>query len=181
MSSRPHTGLIGAAGEYHVAAQLSMRGWLATVTIKNAPGTDVLAQHLDMGTLVAIQTKTTSSSGDSLVLGLKDERPAPRDNEWYVFVVMKGVDARPDFFVMPRDHVSALLYVGHRNWLAQPGRGGAQRKDNSMRNVFPAEIQPYREDWDSLLAPPSQRAYELPPWFDEKAPVHGYPPGHPRA
>ena len=33
------TGLTGAAGEYYVAAELSRRGWLATVTIKNAPGT----------------------------------------------------------------------------------------------------------------------------------------------
>ena len=33
---RPHTGLTGAAGEYYVAAELSRRGWLATVTIKNA-------------------------------------------------------------------------------------------------------------------------------------------------
>jgi hypothetical protein len=36
------TGLTGAAGEYHVAAQLSQRGWLATITKKNSPGTDEL-------------------------------------------------------------------------------------------------------------------------------------------
>ena len=51
------TGLTGAAGEYYVAAELSRRSWLATVTIKNSPGTDVLAQRLDRRRLVAIQTK----------------------------------------------------------------------------------------------------------------------------
>jgi hypothetical protein len=53
-------GLIGAAGEYYVAAELSRRGWLATVTVKNAPGTDVLAQRADTGRMFAVQTKTAS-------------------------------------------------------------------------------------------------------------------------
>ena len=35
---------VGVAGEYLVAAQLTLRGWLATVTLKNSPGIDVLAQ-----------------------------------------------------------------------------------------------------------------------------------------
>ena len=41
--ARAHqTNLIGAAGEYYVAAELSRSGWLATVTLKNARGIDVL-------------------------------------------------------------------------------------------------------------------------------------------
>jgi hypothetical protein len=42
--SKIPTGLTGAAGEYYTVAELSRRGWLATVAIKNSPGTDVLAQ-----------------------------------------------------------------------------------------------------------------------------------------
>ena len=57
---RMPTGLTGAAGEYYVAAELSRRGWLATVTIKNAPGTAVLAQNPITKLTVAIQTKTSS-------------------------------------------------------------------------------------------------------------------------
>ncbi|HSI36145.1 MAG TPA: hypothetical protein VK986_21355, partial [Tepidisphaeraceae bacterium] len=49
------TGLTGAAGEYHVAAELSRRGRLATVTIKNSPGTDVLAQRRDRSAMVAAE------------------------------------------------------------------------------------------------------------------------------
>ncbi len=55
------TGPIGAAGEYHVAVQLSQRNWLATITIKNSPGTDVLAQHVETGVVVAIQTRRRRS------------------------------------------------------------------------------------------------------------------------
>lgn len=56
--------LAGAAGEYLVASHLSALGWQATVTLKNAPGTDILAQHPDDGLLVAIQTKTKTASKD---------------------------------------------------------------------------------------------------------------------
>lgn len=61
-----------------MAAELSRRGWLATVTIKNAPGTDVLAQRLDDGRLVSIQTKT--STGTGFLLGERSELPAARDD-----------------------------------------------------------------------------------------------------
>jgi hypothetical protein len=60
-----------------------MLGWLATVTIKNAPGTDLLAQHLDSGRVPTIQTKT-ASPGNKFTLSEKDERPAQGDNEYFL-------------------------------------------------------------------------------------------------
>jgi hypothetical protein len=40
--------------------RLSRRGWLATVTMKNSPDTDVLAQHPESERLIRVQTKTAS-------------------------------------------------------------------------------------------------------------------------
>jgi hypothetical protein len=94
------TGLTGAAGEYYVAAELSLLGWLATVTIKNAPATDVLARNLATGRVVAIQTKT-ASPGNNFRLGPKDEVPSAVDNEWYLFVGIAASRQRPDFFYGP--------------------------------------------------------------------------------
>jgi hypothetical protein len=59
-----------------VAAELSLRGWLATPTIKNAPGTDVLAQYREEGILVAIQTKT-ASMGNQFMLNARRLLPSP--------------------------------------------------------------------------------------------------------
>lgn len=81
--------MTGAAGEYYVAAELSRRGWLATVTIKKAPGTDVLAQRMETALTVATQTKT-SSSGKRFLLSEKDERLARTSHEWYVLVRLKS-------------------------------------------------------------------------------------------
>jgi hypothetical protein len=113
MAARTQKGLVGAAGEYHVAAELSRRGWLATVTIKNSPGTDVLAQLLETQRMVAIQPKTTFGESKFRLKDL-DERPARNDNEWYVFVRLNGDFDRPDFYVVPRDVIAGCIYAGHR-------------------------------------------------------------------
>jgi len=52
------TAITGAAGEYFAAAELSARGWIATISVRGAPATDVLAQHAETGRLIAVQTKT---------------------------------------------------------------------------------------------------------------------------
>ena len=56
------------------------------------------------------------------------------DNEWYALVALGAVDERPDFFLVPRNAVATIIYVGHRKRLAEPGRGGRERRDSSMRN-----------------------------------------------
>jgi hypothetical protein len=52
------TVITGAAGEYFAAAELSARGWVATISVRGATATDVLAQHAASGRLIAVQTKT---------------------------------------------------------------------------------------------------------------------------
>jgi hypothetical protein len=145
-------GLTGAAGEYYVAAELSRQDWLATVTIKNSPGTDVLAQRRDGSRMVAIQTKT--SSGTSWQLGIKDERPAVRDNEWYVLVSLGQPLERPSFYVMPRSIVAALVYLEHQDWMLESGHvhGPARgvRKENERRTIRTKWIEGYLDRWDLL-------------------------------
>jgi hypothetical protein len=174
------TGLIGAAGEYLVAAELSRRGWLATVTVKNAPGTDVLAQHFETGHVIAIQTKTTTGN-DSFVLGAKDETPTRKTNEWVALVRLGKLHERATFWLIPRNHVAALLWVEHKRWLAVPGRGGRVHKDNPIRNIRCAEVDPYLEGWHWLTSPTSRIPYGLPDWFEREVPTYGLPPGHPDA
>ena len=149
------TGLTGAAGEYHVAAELSRRDWLATVTIKNSPATDVLARRHDRRNIIAIQTKT-ASPGNHFRLTREDEIPGERDCEWYVLVSLRGLLDRPSFYVLPRHVVAALTYLEHREWLANKGRlhkiarGAHERKENKQRQIRSAWIEGYLEKWDLL-------------------------------
>jgi hypothetical protein len=177
-AERLPTGLIGAAGEYYVAAELSLQGWLATVTIKKAPTTDVLAQHLATGWVVAIQTKT-ASPGNKFMLGPKDEIPSTAANEWYVFVGLAASGARPTFFVVPRNVVAGMIYARNRHRLATPSQSGAPHKPGSTRMVHKKLVEPYRERWDFLQLPTA----EVPLLVDDDvlavAKEYGLPDAHP--
>jgi hypothetical protein len=56
--SRLSTTLSGIAGEYFVAAELSRRGYVASLTLQNTRGIDILASNGDATKSVGIQVKT---------------------------------------------------------------------------------------------------------------------------
>ena len=151
-SGRRGTGLTGAAGEYYVAAELSLRGWLATPTIKNAPGTDVLAQYREKGIIVAIQTKT-ASYGNQFQVSSAIELPSTAENEWVVLVKLQEVGIRPRFFVLPHNHLAAASYAQHARWLATPGRNGQRHNDTPRRTLVAQQFFGYEDRWDLLLKP----------------------------
>jgi hypothetical protein len=172
------TGLVGTAGEYYVAAELSLRGWLATPTIKNAPGTDVLAQYREKGILVAIQTKT-ASPGNQFMVNAGIEHAAQVENEWVVLVKLQKLGSRPGFFVVPHDHVAGAAYAQYRRWLATPGVGGRPHVDNPRRMLKAAEFLGYEERWDLLLRPTGDVPNLLSPDYAECLTRWGVAPGHP--
>ena len=61
-------GLTGVAGEYFVAAELSRRGYIASITLRNTRGIDILASNADATRQVAIQVKTNQGSKPQWVL-----------------------------------------------------------------------------------------------------------------
>jgi hypothetical protein len=173
------TALTGAAGEYFVAAELSLRGWLATVTIKNAPGTDVLAQNLVSGAVVAIQTKTASHGNRHFQLGEKSEAPATAQNQWYVFVMLNKERMRPRFFVVPRNVVAAAMYAEHREWLSRTARDGTPHRENPRRNMQLAYITGYEDRWDLLERPADEAPLLIDQWYTDCVKKFGLPSNHP--
>jgi len=53
--------LSGVAGEYLVAAELPRRGLLASLTLRNTRGVDILVTNPDTTKSVGIQVKTSQS------------------------------------------------------------------------------------------------------------------------
>jgi hypothetical protein len=171
------TSLTGAAGEYYVAAELSRRGWLATVTIKNAPGTDVLAQRVDTGAVVAIQTKT-SSDGNSFQLDKKCEVVAREMNEWYILVGLRAEGERPKFYLIPRNIIAGATYAQHVEWLQRP-REGRSVKDTARRALLAKYLAGYEERWDLLDRPADEAPLLISEWYTDCVRRFGLPPGHP--
>jgi hypothetical protein len=66
-------GLSGVSGEYFIAAELSRQGYIASITLKNTRGIDILVTNAAAKRSVAIQVKTSRRERDAWVLGDKDE------------------------------------------------------------------------------------------------------------
>jgi hypothetical protein len=70
-------------------------------------------------------------------------------NHFYVFVHLKGIDERPDYFIVPSAVVARTTRESHQLWLDTPGKQGQAHNDNSMR-VFSDQAGDYLEKWDLL-------------------------------
>jgi hypothetical protein len=66
--SRLGTGLSGVAGEYFVGAELARRGYIASITLRNTRGVDILASNADARRSVGIQVKTSQHARPSWIV-----------------------------------------------------------------------------------------------------------------
>src|SRR5205085_7281333 len=117
--------LSGVAGEYFVAAELSRRGYVASITLRNTRGIDILASNADATRNVGIQVKTNQDEARKWILSKKAEIDLA-ENLCYVFVSLNGL-AAPSFHIVPSSVVAAFVTDAHRNWLAGSKRDGTQR------------------------------------------------------
>ena len=135
------------AGEYFVAAELSRRGYIASISLRNTRGIDILATNAAASRSVTIQCKT-SQSRNGWMLNDKCESFFS-ENHFYVFVALGGPLERPRFHVVPSAAVAKHVRDDHNSWLARPGRHGQAHVDNPVRN-FHDRVNGYLERWDLL-------------------------------
>ena len=139
--------LCGIAGEYFVAAELSCRGFVASITLRNTRGIDILATNTDASRSVGIQVKTNQGPKAEWILTQKVESYYS-DTLFYIFVNLKGPGQRPDFYIVPSKEVASFIQADHAAWLSTPGRGGRKHIDNPMRKF--RDAQKYLERWELL-------------------------------
>ncbi len=140
--------LVGVAGEYLVAAELTMRGHLASITLRNSRGVDILASSADGLKSASFQVKTNSDGSAKWMTGKKAEDfHAP--NHYYVFVALADIGDRPRFHIVPSQIVAETVKASHAQWLAGTKRDGSARKDSSMR-VFRDTDNTFLENWQVI-------------------------------
>lgn len=138
--------LCGVAGEYFVAAELSRMGYIASITLRNTKGLDILVSNENASRQVGIQVKTNQDTKRAWMLNKKAENYFA-DNLFYVFVNLKEKEERPDFYIVPSQIVAEQIKKTHRDWLDTPGRQGQPHKDTSIR-TFRDEAGEYLERWE---------------------------------
>ena len=139
--------LAGVAGEYLVAGELSRRGWIASITLRNTRGVDILATRLDLDRSVGIQVKTSQRSAADWLLNSKAESLLD-DGLFYVFVRLNGLGS-PKFHIVPSEVVAEHTQRTHQEWLERPGREGRPHRDNPNRK-FEDKDEKFLDRWDLL-------------------------------
>lgn len=140
--------IAGVAGEYFVAAELSRRGHVASITLRNTQGIDILATNSDASRCVTIQCKTSQSTRNTWILNQKSEAFVSATH-FYVFVALGGALERPSYHIVPSSDVAKLTRDSHREWLQRLGRGGRHHVDNPVRS-FSDPNDSYLEKWELL-------------------------------
>lgn len=142
------TALSGVSGEYFVCAELSRRGYVASLTLRNTRGIDILAANSDATESVGIQVKTTQGNKPIWMLGKDAENADQAKNLVFVFVRLNGL-AQPAYYVVPRRSVANYVRKNHERWLSSPKRDGSPRKDTRMR-IFKDLEEVYKDRWELL-------------------------------
>jgi hypothetical protein len=140
--------LAGVAGEYFVAAELSRRGHIASISLRNTRGIDILATNQEASRSITIQCKTNQLARKIWILNDKCEGFVS-DTHFYVLVALGEVLERPHYHIVPSRDVAKHTSTSHRDWLRTPGCAGRQHVDNSIRNFSDPDDE-YLERWDLL-------------------------------
>lgn len=148
--------ITGATGEFFVAGELSRRGFIATLTIKNTPLIDVVATDLEKGISINIQVKTRSERNkQGWLLSQKVEHKTTMQNHVYVFVNLNEKDILPEYYIIPWNIFAQYQKKKHQTWLSTPNKKGGARNDSSVRNFKPDTedkdfAEQYKNNWDVL-------------------------------
>jgi hypothetical protein len=140
--------LVGVSGEYFVAAELSRRGYVASITLRNTRGVDILATNSKTTKHVSIQVKTNTTGKRSWILSEKAETETSKSH-YYVFVNLTECGQMPEYFILPSKVVADFVRKGHRYFLATKDRQGKNHKDTPMRQ-FQNPDDKYRDNWKLL-------------------------------
>lgn len=130
--------LLGAAGEFHVMAELLRRDYIAALAPHGVPTADIVVMDLEGTRLCSIQVKTRRDIGTDGGWHMKAKHENVRGERLFYCFVDFGKSFSPAVVhVLPSDVVADALTVSHRKWLAKPGKGGQEHKDSEMRRLLP--------------------------------------------
>lgn len=135
---------IGNAGEYYIAAVLSARNFVTTITLGRNEKYDILAVN-PKGSAVKISVKAALQNTKRFMLTSKADTERDKDL-FYAFVALKEFKEEPDFWIVPSDIISKVVSIAHKKWFKTPGKHGRHHR-TSIRSFFAHDIKFYPKKW----------------------------------
>jgi hypothetical protein len=144
-----HKIFTGIAGEHFVAAELSKRNAIATITLKNVPNIDILASSIDGKRAANIQVKTGRHTTGGFIVG-RSPMKALDGNFFYVFVLLKEVD-KPEYWIIPQSVVARTAESDYQKWIKGKSAKSKKAPRTFKWSHLESEVfQKYHNNWESL-------------------------------
>lgn len=139
--------LSGVAGEYFVAAELSRKGYIASLTLKNTKGIDLLVSNQDGTKSIGIQVKTNQGTEKSWVLSQKNEEYNSQ-NLIYIFVNCLN-EKIPNFYIVKSNDVAEYIKENHQKWFNSPNKKGGEHIETNIRKFNDID-EKYKDNWEII-------------------------------
>lgn len=102
--------LIGLTGEYFVAGMMSLKGWVASLTLKNYPSVDIFGLNPETGKTINIQVKTTKNIKSYQVGLMNSQRDCINDRITCPFVfVYIDKNNNIDYYILTKEQLINLI------------------------------------------------------------------------
>jgi hypothetical protein len=162
MSKGRDNKLVGATGEYLVAAELCRRGLIATTFTGNVPHYDIVASD-EQGHHVSVQVKTIRGGswqfgdvskffevrfdGQNQSTGKAKASPVKR---LVVVFVMLGKQGADKFYVVTWEKVRDIMRKGHEAYIAKHGGKRPKKWDSLHGSLIESQIAEFKDRWDII-------------------------------
>lgn len=153
--SKQDYNITGVSGEFFVSAELSRRGLIATLTLKNTPLVDIVATNL-RGKVANIQVKARSEGNkQGWVLNAKVDKKSNIQNHHYVFIYLYDKKYLPEYYIIPYNIFGNYIRKNHKRWLKETNKKGMKHNDSNVRCFKPEKqdkdfAKKYKNNWKIL-------------------------------
>ncbi|MCC7353576.1 MAG: hypothetical protein IT330_07430 [Anaerolineae bacterium] len=132
--------LTALAGEFLVAGHLCLRGYVASLTLKNYPAVDIFCLNPRNGKQVAIQVKTKRGGTQYFIPESISKVQNP-----FVFVFIKSAES-VEFFIVPSQQVAKLSIAERDGYINTHPH--VKKEQLLMLNV--KTLAPFKDRWELL-------------------------------
>ncbi len=142
-------GSLGISGEYFVMAELTRRGFVASLTSKNTKAIDLLVSDKSGSNLASIQVKTCDDIKQKKWKMSKSVENNYSQSSYYVLVNLNNGN-EPSFYVVPSKYLAYRVNQDYEKWLNTPAKNNKPHNETEMRTfsfIDEHEEMQYKDAW----------------------------------
>ena len=153
-----HGILLGIAGEYFVAGELSRRGYIASITLRNTASIDILASNGEKTVNIQVKSRWIETDGWKMGNAPLDFKGVS-DNVFYVFVEIHSDPSNKGivYYVIPKKILNERVEENYQKWKEGVNLINGKPRTATLR-IFRIEEYPefqtskYKDNWQILFS-----------------------------